>query len=173
MATSIPTRRSPRSIEHFCHGVLYHAATVEQCATLLALAHSTSWSAERTALNIRSVTRIVLTAEEVYRLHSQWIVRRGTATLSADEFVLVQTLLAPIVVILSDTARPLNLTPKPVSHPEFPFMCNLTLVRPQSPLSKAGRQGYVTYFRRTVENEVHVNMLPEYFGWSLVSWLHI
>lgn len=107
-------RRSPRSIERFCEGIIPPGFTPQQSAVLLALAHCSSWSADRIAHTIETITGITLSAEQVFNFHWSWTIRRGEH-LSTDDFEIAQIVLSGIGFnLLQRGGRPLSHTRYPV-----------------------------------------------------------
>lgn len=119
------TRRSPRSIERFCNDLRLENLTSEQTALLLSLSQLSGWSADRIALKIFELSRVKLTAEEVWNFHGKWIfAREGKDDLDWEEQDIAEYLLSDAGIILSHSnplvrleylGGPLHKTFEPVS----------------------------------------------------------
>jgi hypothetical protein len=119
------TRRSPRSIERFCNDLKLENLTSEQTALLLSLSQLSGWSADRIALKIFELSRVKLTAEEVWNFHGKWIfAREGKYDLDWEEQDIAEYLLSDAGIILTHSnplvrlehlGRPLHKTFEPVS----------------------------------------------------------
>jgi len=118
MATAILTRLSPRAVERLCNDMMPPGMTVDQTATLLALAHCTGWSADRIANKLKEVTGFGLDAEVVWSLYDTWVKERGGEQLGADDIEMMQVLLRKIGVDMPTFCLPLNRTEYPVCFSE-------------------------------------------------------
>jgi hypothetical protein len=118
------TRRSPRSVDRFCNDLKLQNLTSEQTALLLSLSQLSGWSADRIALKIFNLSRVKLTAEEVWNFHGKWIfARKGKNDLDWEEQDIAEYLLSDAginlthqnpVIILEYLGRPLHKTFEPV-----------------------------------------------------------
>jgi len=119
------TRRSPRSIERFCRDLKLENLTSEHTAVLLSLSQLSGWSADRIALKIFDLSRVKLTAEQVWNFHRNWIFARGGKDdLDREEQEIAEYLLSDAGIILTNPSplirleylgRPLSKTIEPVS----------------------------------------------------------
>jgi hypothetical protein len=114
MASSIPTRCSPRSFERLCNGLVIQGLTTEQTATLLTLAHCTGWSADSISNKIQDTTGVKLTAESVWDTHRDWVWGRGGEQLSTGTTMIMKILLTRAGVNTFTMGAPLSRTFRPV-----------------------------------------------------------
>lgn len=144
MASSIPTRCSPRSFERMCNGVVVQGLTTEQTATLLTLAHCTGWSADSISNKIKDITGVKVTAESVWDTHRDWVRGRRGEQLSADTTKVMQILLNRVGVNTSTMGAPLSRTFRPVSCPILSLSsCWLIIHRKPLNMLSSGLKRYV------------------------------
>ena len=114
---SVPTRRSPRSVERLFNGVNHPGFTAEQNAVLLALTLCSGWSADYISQKLESITGITLGAEIVWYFHWMWVQSRGSDRIDEDGLAIVR-------VVLSNVGVDLQTCEKPMNRFSYPVICS-------------------------------------------------
>lgn len=118
MAVRAPT--SPPDLEslpkRLCGTTALAGVTVQDAATLLALAQCTGWTADRIAREFDEKKGIKLTAEQVWDIHQSWIatIKKEKRSLELLDVAVMKTLLNKIGITKIPYDTPLNETSRPV-----------------------------------------------------------
>jgi hypothetical protein len=107
----------PESLpKRLCGTTALAGVTVQDAATLLALAQCTGWTADRIAREFNEKKGLKLTAEEVWDIHKSWMamIKKEKRALELLDVAVMKTLLNKFGIIKIPYDTPLNETNRPV-----------------------------------------------------------
>ncbi|CAG8977294.1 hypothetical protein HYALB_00012579 [Hymenoscyphus albidus] len=113
MTKMAAARRSPRTIARFNHNFLI-CDSQDITATVLSLATCTGWSADHISITIEKEFNLKFTPEHIWDFHSHWITTRKRFT-QEDRATMWWLMRCIGVHCLQIAAKPLNMTPRPIS----------------------------------------------------------